>query len=111
MVSDEDVLVLRFMRRSLPLSLDRFLTRFLVFRELLGVYAWDFFVPRIISIVAVLFIKNNQEIPGQIFGTMVGCSLAVLDLAPNCESVFIRIRENGKWAVVYFGRWVLSPEK
>ncbi len=43
MVSDEDVLVLRFMRRSLPLSLDRFLTRFLVFRELLGVYAWDFF--------------------------------------------------------------------
>ena len=31
MVVDEDVMVLRFMRRALLLSLDRFFTQFLVF--------------------------------------------------------------------------------
>ena len=45
MVVDEDVMVLRFMQRALLLSLDRFFTRFLVFRELLGVYVSDFFLP------------------------------------------------------------------
>lgn len=43
MVANEGVLVLCFMQRALMPPLDRFLTQFLVFWELCGVYVWDFF--------------------------------------------------------------------
>ena len=46
MVVDEDVLVLCFMQRPLTPSLDRLFTRFLVFRELSGVYVWVFLILR-----------------------------------------------------------------
>lgn len=44
MVADEDTLVLCILQRVLVFSLDRFLTRTHVDRELLGVYVWDFFI-------------------------------------------------------------------
>ncbi len=73
MVVDEDVLVLRFMRRALTPSLDRLLTRFLAFRELHEVYVSDFFFfKRALLLYSIAFrSKKQQNRPTQSLGIFV----------------------------------------